>query len=246
MMDRPAEVQAQSRAAVYGFLAWLFLNQPDAEFISHFLANDVQENLQIFPIGSEATSIMVAGLKKMHSSLLEIDPYSAEEISRELAVCHTRSMRGVGKAYGPPPPYESLYCENEAGDDSALLLQLTEFYHQAEAAVPAENAERVDFLGIELDLMRLLCEEENRFLEEGLPDEAGHAANLQQRFLRQHLMVWAPIFCQSFIAQAGTGFYQGVAQLLLGFLETERQFIDQRPVEGHKISGDIAQVLEKG
>ena len=145
-----------------------------------------------------------------------------EDICLALAVEHTRYLRGIGRAYGPPPPYESLYRSPEAGEDNSYLLQLTEFYQQAQAAIRTENAERVDYLGIELDFMRLLCEEESRCLEQG--DDHGSCSyfiHLQQHFLHEHLLAWAPRFCESFIAQTTNGFYHGVALLLLGFLEAE-------------------------
>ncbi len=38
--------QAQSRAAGYGFLAWLFLEEPDCDFVARLLADDMQDSFR--------------------------------------------------------------------------------------------------------------------------------------------------------------------------------------------------------
>jgi TorA maturation chaperone TorD len=177
-----AEVQtlSQSRAAIYGFLAWLFLKQPDADFVTRLLANDIDDSVQIFPSGTGSTSRMIDGMKVMRSSLLDNGPRTLEDICLVLAVEHTRFLRGVGRAYGSPPPYESLYRSSETGEDNAFLLKLTDFYRQAQVAFLTENAERVDYIGVELDFMRLLCEEEGHAQEMDDTIQAEHFFHLQE------------------------------------------------------------------
>ncbi len=237
--------QSQSRAAIYSFLAWLFLKPPDVELVTRLMANDFQDSLAILPFGSGSTSRMVDGLKQMRSSLLERGPRPLEDICLSVAVEYTRYFRGIGRMDNPPPPYETLYRSFDAGEDNAFLLQLTEFYQQAQAAMQAENAERVDYLGIELDFMRLLCEEENRAADRDDTTQAGHFSQLQERFLHEHLLVWAPGLCESLISQTVAGFYHGVAQLLLGFLEAEAAMVTFQPTEIQIHSGSTGQVLEQ-
>lgn len=45
VISAQVQAQAQSRAAIYGFLAWLFLEQPDADFVARLLDNEVQEHI---------------------------------------------------------------------------------------------------------------------------------------------------------------------------------------------------------
>jgi TorA maturation chaperone TorD len=239
------QTESQSRSAIYGFIAWLFLKQPDVEFVTQLLSDDIQDSLAILPFRSESTYKIIAGLKQMRSSLLESGPRTLEDLSLALAVEHTRFLQGVGRAYSLPPPYESLYRSSEAGEDNAFLLQLTEFYRQAQAAIQTESVERVDYLGIELDLMRLLCEEESHAINQQDTAQAAHFSHLQQRFLHEHLLVWAPRFCESFIAQTTDGFYHGVAQLLLGFLDAETTIGADLQAKHQQLTGSTGQVLEK-
>jgi TorA maturation chaperone TorD len=245
MTTAPVEVQtlSRSRAAIYGFIAWLLLNQPDADLVTRLQANDIQDSLTILPYGSKSTSTMIDGLKQMRSSLLESSPQTSADLCLALAVEHTRYLRGVGRSYCPPPPYESLYRSSEDGEENTFLLQLTEFYQQAQAACRTENAERVDYLGIELDFMRLLCEEESRAADGVDPVLAAHFVQLQQHFLRKHLLAWAPRFCKEFLNQTTTGFYLGVVQLLLGFLEAEASVAGADPIEGQNPSDSSGKVL---
>ena len=247
MMAIPAQAhaQAQSRAAIYGFLAWLFLEQPDADFVTRLLEDEVQDSINSLSSKIALDSRMLDGLKLMRLSLMNGEFRTMEDLCRALAIEHTRLMRGIGSSYGPPPPYESLYRSSETGDDHSCLLQLTEFYHTAQVAVPAEDAERVDYLGLELDLMRLLCEEECHSLEQGNRMEADHYSVLQQHFLVEHLLAWAPRFCESFMAHTPKGFYHGVALLLLGFLEAEAAIVDEQPDESPEFTGNTGLVLEK-
>jgi putative dimethyl sulfoxide reductase chaperone len=232
------QAQAQSRAAIYGFLAWLFLEQPDADFVTRLLENEVQEHINSLSSKIPPDSRMLDGLQRMRLSLLNGESRTPEDLCRTLAVEHTRLMRGIGSNYGPPPPYESLYRAAESGDDHACLLQLTEFYHRAQVAIPVDDAERVDYLGVELDLMRLLCEEECRSLEQGNTMEARNYSALQQHFLDEHMLAWAPRFCASFIAHTPKGFYHGVALFLLGFLEAEAAIAAEQPDETPEFTGN--------
>ncbi len=58
MKDTPVEVrtQTQYRAASYGFLTWLFLEQPDGDFVARMLADDARDSLHLLASGSKADS----------------------------------------------------------------------------------------------------------------------------------------------------------------------------------------------
>jgi TorA-specific chaperone len=214
-------MQAQARAASYAFLAWLFLEPPDADFVTRLLADDLQDSLGSLTSSSSADSRIIVGLQMMRSSLQTENPCTVEDMCLALAVERTRLLRGLAREYGPPPPYESLYRSSEASGGNSFLVQMAEFYRYAQIDLPAERADRLDYLGLELDLMRLLCEEEMRSVDQGDTEEAEGFAHLQHWFLQEHLLTWAPQYCESILSHSAAGFYQGVAQLLLGFLEEQ-------------------------
>jgi TorA maturation chaperone TorD len=52
--------------------------------------------------------------------------------------------------------------------------------------------------------------------EDGDPDEAKELLDRQRAFLMQHVLAWAPAFCESLDAHAGHPFYAAVARLTAG------------------------------
>ncbi len=234
MMDTPAQVRTplQRRAACYGFLAWLFNEQPDEDFVACLGADDLQESLRSLASGSVPDSRMISGLQVMRSSLVGDGYRAVDEICASLAVERTKLLRGIARDYGPPPPYESLY--RDAQGETSVLVEIAEFYRIARAELPTGRADRIDYLGLELDLMRLLCEQEDRYRIQADAEASAGCVALQSRFLHEHILAWVPGYCQS-LAQATDGFYQGVAQLLLGFLEQEASIEVERPSENHAL-----------
>jgi TorA maturation chaperone TorD len=215
-----ASKRARSRSVSYAFLAWIFLEAPDCDFISRLLADDHNNWTGLISDSTDNKSI-ISGLEMMHCSLRGNQPVAIEEICSYLAVEHTRLLRGVSREYGPPPPYESLYRSSEISSETSILVQIAEYYRQAQVKLPECGSDRIDYLGLELDFMRLLCEEESRCWEQGDRNAAEGFFQLSQRFLKEHLLAWVPIYCSSIIKHQEPGFYQGVARLLRGFLELE-------------------------
>jgi TorA maturation chaperone TorD len=84
--------------------------------------------------------------------------------------------------------------------------------------------------------MRMLCEEEARCRNQGDAEAAADFAILQHRFLQEHLLLWVPGYCQNLLTQATCGFYRGLAQLLLYFLEQEASLDVERSFENHQMA----------
>jgi putative dimethyl sulfoxide reductase chaperone len=228
--------QLQARAAGYGFLALLFLEQPEHEFVSRLLAADVQEGLRSLASGAAANAKIVAGLQEMVAYVKVGGSRSIEATCQVLAVERTRLLHGVERHDAPPPPYESLYRSPEVGGGISVLEALAEFYREAQVERSERQVDQIDYLGLELDLMRLLCEEESSCQEQGEAEAATGFASLQQRFLQEHLLQWVPHYCELMVKYPKAGFYRGVARLLLGFLEETATFRIGYPLEAREAS----------
>ena len=223
-----ANSRTQAASAGYGFLAWLFLEPPDADFIARLLARDVQNDLRGLPSGSKAGAAWSAGWQEMSCAATGNGTRSVDETCLALQVERTRFLRGACHPDDPPPPYESLYLAPLDRGGTSVLAEVAEFYRLARVELPADPVDQLDSLGLELDLMRLLSEEENLARERKDVEDADLMAELQQRFLREHLLAWAPLFCEKMMALSTTGFYRGVARLLLGFLEEQALILLER------------------
>jgi putative dimethyl sulfoxide reductase chaperone len=236
--ERPSQLQA--RAAGYGFLAWLFLVQPDHEFVTRLLAPDVQEGLLSLASAASSDAKIVIGFKEMVAYLAGDGSGSMEATCQALALERTRLLHGVERHDAPPPPYESLYRSPELGGGISVLQAVAEFYREAQVEQSERQVDQIDYLGLELDLMRLLCEEENSCLKRGEADAANGFATLQQRFLQEHLLKWVPQFCELILNYPKAGFYRGVVRFLLGFLEEAALTQAGYPIDEREISNGFS------
>ena len=82
-----------------------------------------------------------------------------------LAVDWTRLFRGVQPGYGPPPPYEGLW----RGCDPLVALQAVARVYREQGVGPAGGSagNRLDYLGLELDYLRYVCEQQALAYEQG-------------------------------------------------------------------------------
>ena len=118
------------------------------------------------------------------------------------------------------PPYETEFCANaEPFYRSQQLADIGGFYR----AFGLDFVERPDYLPLELEYLALLLTKER--LAVNLPDESEHVEvcrAARERFLRDHLCVWAPSFTIGLRRKAGGGFYAAFGELLAAFLPLER------------------------
>ncbi len=122
---------------------------------------------------------------------------------------------------GPPEPevnlYESHYLTGRLLDRPLVVIRA--FLKEIGLEKEAGYAEPEDFLAFELEIMRRLIARQASASD---PDEETQGITLQAAFLKQHLLVWAPSAARDLSGAKSARFYRGVARLLQGFLELER------------------------
>jgi putative dimethyl sulfoxide reductase chaperone len=209
---------ARDRAAVYRLLSWLLLESPDEHFIREMLDSGIELWLNS---GDAAAAPIAGGLAEIRDFLASRGDEDPSKLCLELAVQWTRLFRGIAPGYGPLPPYEALHRGREGAAQAELLLDLGQLYSAAGTALPQDRPERLDYLGLELELMGLLCSEESEFWLEGNAEDAGGRHDLQLRLLREHLLTWAPAHCELILRETDSPFYRGVASALSGLLKSE-------------------------
>ncbi|HSB77731.1 MAG TPA: molecular chaperone TorD family protein [Candidatus Methylomirabilis sp.] len=224
--------EAASRGRAYGFLAWLILEGPDTPFLERMLGGEVAAYLASLAASGSSDPLLIAGLEEMRGWLAGNADGPLEQLRQELAVQGTWLFKGIAPGYGPPPPYEAVHRRPGAGADADILLSLRGFYREAAADLPCTSRERLDHLGLELDFMRFLCEEESRLWGSGNACEAARFRRIQRRFLAAHLTPWVPGYCQRLLEEQCAPFFHGLARVLLGFLAGEVALRDSGPGGG--------------
>lgn len=122
-------------------------------------------------------------------------------------------------------PYESVYTSPER-----LLMQkarddvLREYIQQG-LDRSVNHKEPEDHLAIELEFMSFLCEKTVKALQADDREQGIACLSKQEEFLRQHLLVWCPRFCDDMITAAESDFYRGLALLTRNFLQSELETI---------------------
>lgn len=144
-----------------------------------------------------------------------------EDSITELAIDYVRTFIGHGvNGYSAAYPFESVYTS-----ERRLLMQ--EARAEVLATLREHNLKRdrwtegEDHIAIELEFMQRLSLETADKLAVG--DEDGAIANIatMRSFAEDHLLNWLPFFVSDMRKYSQTLFYQGVAQLTMGYVEDD-------------------------
>jgi len=212
---------ARAQAGMYSFLANLFNQRPNLEFVKRL--RELGPDGFSFDVGQGEISAEVKhGLQEMASFIDETQGWSEDKVEQELAVDWTRLFRGVSPGYGPPPPYEGVYSEG-VGSPADVLQAIVQVYHKYSVDVDEKAANRPDYFGIELDFLRHLSESEARAWEEEDEQKALGYQTAQQEFLSNHLGKWAGKFCERALEEAKTEFYRGFLRLTQSVLKEQME-----------------------
>ncbi|OGO22804.1 MAG: hypothetical protein A2144_07805 [Chloroflexi bacterium RBG_16_50_9] len=206
---------AQSRARVYGILAVICAGLPGERLVRLFSDWNISENItrDIIPPGMKRGLATINNWLERHGS--EPSEIAALEIE------FTRLFRGLDRAKSPPPPYESVYL------DSGLLYgpsaqRVAEIYRRFQVA--ARDNEPPDYIALELDFMRLLCEKE-ALAWRSRDNNVRELLAAENDFLREHLTAWAPVFCESVRKYDAIAFYAGLVDITEGWLLCDQEVI---------------------
>ncbi len=138
---------------------------------------------------------------------------SLEDVHRELAVEYTRLFINAFPMV-PCPPYESFYV------NGGLLAQrsaakVLEIYAKVGYRLRDKFKDLPDHIAVELEFMSIL---HRMKLKHERKEELNEIKHL---FLKEHLLKWAPSFCDNIERNAKLTFYKGLSYILRGLLTME-------------------------
>lgn len=99
---------------------------------------------------------------------------------------------------------------------------LAQFYQRAGVELVSKCHERLDYLGVELDFMRLLAEREAAAWEANDEAAAARLYMMQKQFFDEHLSGWTLRFVEKALESVRTDFYRAHLRMLEGLIETEK------------------------
>lgn len=206
---------AELRSEIYGFIVSVINTLPDKFLLNRIKEKEILEFiicLQLFE-NEKITegSILIKNYISKKNTYNEVT---------HLGIDRTRLFR----AYGVDSflaPNESNYHNKFKDEDctNKVMLRVVDFYRKAGVLPAADCTESPDFLSVELDFMRILCEKERmQWLEN---KEASSVISLEQNFLTQHLCQWVKSYCGAALKIAKTDFYKGLILLVAGIVEVD-------------------------
>lgn len=206
------------RRGYYDLFVSLFWREPPGGLLSA-LAPGIAARMRA---GREVHRLLGEGWEEIARFLGGVPPERLEEVVSEE---YTRLFIGLGNP--EVNLYESFYLTGRVYDRP--LAAVRQFLRIIGLEKDEKYAEPEDFLAFELEILRTLL---GRQAAAPDPDAALHQLDLEATFLKEHLLVWAPTAAQDLAAARGAAFYRGVARLLEGFLEVEREVVgDRGPAE---------------
>lgn len=205
---------ARSRAQIYAILSTVCGGLPGEQLVRLFSSWNLSQQVSRVSLPLK----MKRGLKQVNNWLEKCgsDPSKIAALETEF----TRLFRGLERAKSPPPPYESVYMDRGLlyGPSTQLVADT---YHRFKVKAREDN-EPPDYIALEMDFMRFLCDQEIAAWETGSAQEFLREEDV---FLCEHLASWIPAFCENVRRSNTSIFYTGLANLIEGWILCDRKII---------------------
>ena len=203
------------RARTYGLLARIFRVEVDGKFLEEL------RHLR-FPT-STGNEHVDYGYRTMYNYLKG----TWEDTLLDLARDYARTFIGHGNnGRSAAYPFESVHTSEKRllmqdARDEVLAIYRANLLKKGEEWNDCE-----DHIALELEFMQVMSERTAKALKEGKEDEAVEMLKTQRAFVGQHLANWVPMFVYDIKYFSQTDLYIGAGELLLGFVQTEVEALD--------------------
>lgn len=175
---------------------------------------------------------LASALRALHPGILEREVEALEAAAEALAGAgeagarafaheHTRLFLGPGRV--PAPPFESVYRTPDRLMMGWPASAVASLYREVGLEPPPH--EPPDSLVAELQFMALLAGEEAVALDADDDERADAIAAVQERFLREHLLEWAPLFARDLTAAAPPPLLAAAGGLLPRLLQLDQALL---------------------
>ncbi|MBL6970099.1 MAG: molecular chaperone TorD family protein [Campylobacterales bacterium] len=124
-------------------------------------------------------------------------------------------------------PYESFYTRDdqmiESGGDNPVVALYNALDFRVETS--AARVVSADHIGVELEFMYMLCDALKKAIEADDKEGVVEILKVQEGFLKDHLLNWAPMFLINVKKESRTPLYHDGAELTLEFLLSDYEYV---------------------
>ncbi len=206
------ETTNSSIAGIYGLLATFLAAEPNRDLLVH---------LQTPALRDLFTELGIDLGESFYTK-------DKEDLLEELAVEFTGLFIGPGRFISP---HESVHHTREDGDYGKLwgadTVAVKKYIEATGLSYQSEFGGMPDHIAAELEFMQKLEERYAQAVEDNETELAQNLTQIKNRFLSEHLLVWAPEFCEKVMANANFPFYREIARVARDFLQQEGELLDQ-------------------
>ena len=199
----------EARLELVNFLIDAFADVPNREFVETLLDDEIA-----FPEGSVGDRLD-RGFERLETFIEDNEDRDPEAVRDDLEREFTRLF------VGPRPPilpHETYYREDTDFRGSGLT-EVEASYGAAGWSPPEDYPEENDYVAVELAFLRNLI----RRQREGYEETFGY----QRVFHEEHLSEWIPAFADDVRERTDEPFYEGVADVLAGYVAFEEEIAMQ-------------------
>lgn len=221
----------EGRQSTYSMLARLYRREMSQSYLDKMLKMRC-------PINTGNVDVDT-GYKLLHHYLSHVWERTLEDLDRDfLRTFIGYNTTGHAAAY----PNESIHTS----PDRLMMQDARDEVRAIYRAAGLENGEGwnqgEDHIAIELEYMQVECERTIAALDAA--DDEGASTHLmhQYHFLMDHLLPWVPFLVRDMLKFSKTEFYQGLGYLTRGFLEIDREFLENVLQEELEAQREQAQV----
>jgi anaerobic sulfite reductase subunit A len=202
-------VQTMGRRETYALLARLLREEISLELLHQLRA--MRDDSESAGDGHILLNRYLSGIERLEN----------EQVIAELAADFAGLF--LNASSHPAHPYESFYTSPEHLLMQEARDQVRQVYTTSGLALSGKFREPEDHIALELEFMSHLCLRTVAASEAGDLEMTRVQLQSQREFLVDHLLRWAPRFCEDLVRHAATDFYRALGHLLSDFLELERE-----------------------
>jgi TorA maturation chaperone TorD len=199
---------AKQRSNVYGLFSLIY---------SHELTGELIDKIRD-PTFLKILSELGLGLDKLFTDKPN------QKLLHDLQVEYTRLFLGPGKHISV---YESAQRKDDTGSLWGKSTSRVKRFIEATGLKFRKGYGGIpDHIGVELDFMQRLTQEESLAWKKKDHDSAIRCLEVEKRFMDEHLNEWVPGFCDKVAKESKKSFYGQMAKLTKKFIKFDKKQIN--------------------
>lgn len=203
-------IETNKRFLVYRYLTGVIQTIPDESYCRKLLASKNTFD-HLYKELRESDQLLATGFENLANYIKSKSNISPQELEIELGVERTRLFGGIREDYGPPPPYESIYL-NENTLMGPATKEVMEVYRNSNVYTGWQHSSNLpDFLGTELEYLTILCQKcsrSNDYIEQQ------RLLELEKYFIENHIGKWVNLYITESKKWIETSFFESFMLIL--------------------------------